>query len=115
MSVTDLLPALGGVLAGIVVTFVGYTAFLRSKKRDSAGLIEQAQQEARAALDRARDEASKAKAALVVEGKTEVLKLREDVDRDAARRREEMDRAERRLEDRDRSIARRAEEIEREA
>ncbi len=115
MSILDLLLAGGGALAGIVVTFVGYTAFLRSRKRHAAGLIEAAERDARQLSSRAKDDAEKARAAAVVEGKMEALKLREDAERDLGRRREEAERSQRGVEEKERAVARRNEELDRQA
>ena len=78
MSIMELLLAGGGALVGILVTFFSYSAILRSKKRHAAGLIEAAEREARQIAARTKDDADKARAAAVVEGKMEALKLRED-------------------------------------
>ena len=115
MSTFEWLLAGGGAVAGIVLALVGYTVVLRSKKRHAAGLIEAAQRDASQFFTKAKDEADKARAAAVVEGKMEALKLREEVDRDSARRREEIDRTERRLEERERGVTKRNEEVDRQA
>jgi ribonuclease Y len=103
------------VFAGFVVALLGYSAVLRSKKRDVAGVLAAAEQEAKLLGGRAREDAEKAKAAAVVEGKMEALKLREEAERDVTRRREEIDRTERRLEERDRATGRRGEELDRQS
>ncbi|MGE0553739.1 MAG: ribonuclease Y [Gemmatimonadales bacterium] len=107
------LPALGGALAGIVLTLIVSTLYLRSKGRHAAGLIEGAERRAAELGKQATEQAESAKAAALVEARMETLKLREEGDRDLARRREEADRAERRLEDRERSLEKRNEELER--
>ncbi len=48
---------------------------------------------------------------VVLEGKLEVLRLREELDKEAQRRREETERAERRAEERERSVERKVEEV----
>ena len=113
MSIPELLLVGGGAVAGIVLALVGYTVVLRSKKRHAAGLIETAQRDASQFFTKAKDEADKARAAALVEGKMEALKIREEFDRDLARRREEVDRVERRLEERERGLTKRSEELDR--
>ncbi len=115
MSIFEWLLAGGGAVAGIVLALVGYTVILRSKKRDAAGLIEAAERDASGVVTKARDEAEKARAAGLVEGKMEALKLREEFDRDLGRRREEVDRTERRLEERERGLTKRTEELDRQS
>ena len=115
MSIMELLLVGGGALVGILVTFFSYSAILRSKKRHAAGLIEAAEREARQIAARTKDDADKARAAAVVEGKMEALKLREDGERDLARRREEVDRSLRGYEEKERAVARRNEELDRQS
>jgi ribonuclease Y len=64
---------------------------------------------------RAGEEVDKARAAAMVDAKMESLRLREAAERDLTKRREELDRAERRGEERERSLARRNEELDRQA
>jgi ribonuclease Y len=118
-----LLPLLGAA-AGALVTFVILTVMARARRRDAAGLIADAQRDARTITEAANREAAdsraltasaareveQARAAAVVEGKMEGLRLREELDREMARRREEADRADRRLEEREKEQARRAED-----
>lgn len=115
MSILEWLLAGGGVVAGIVLALVGYTVVLRSKKRDVAGLVATAERDASQFVTKARDEAGKARSAALVEGKMEALKLREEFDRDLGRRREEIDRTERRLEERERGVTKRNEELDRQS
>jgi len=107
------LPALGGALAGIVLTLVISTLYLRSQGRHAAGLIKSAETRAATIGKQAAEQAESAKSAALVEARMETLKLREEGDRDLARRREEADRIERRLEDRERSLEKKNEELER--
>ncbi len=113
MSTFAWLPALLGALVGIVLALVGYTAILRTKKQHAAGLVATAQRDASQFFTKAKEEADKARAAALVEGKMETLKLREEHDRDLGRRREEIDRVERRLEERERGLTKRNEELDR--
>ncbi len=113
MSTIDLLRIGGAALAGIVVTALVYTALLRSRRRHAAGLVDEAKREVERLLARAADDAEKARAAQVVDAKMESLRLREEMDRELGRRREELDRTERRAEERERALLRRQEELER--
>jgi ribonuclease Y len=115
MAINDLLLMGGAALAGILFTALGFTLVHRNREKAAGGVLEAAKREAGQTLGRARDEAEKAKAAALVEGKMEALKLREDVDRDLGRRREEIDRFERRLEERDKGLTRRSEELDRQS
>ncbi len=115
MGLNDLLLMGGAALAGVLLTALTFVLVLRSRQKTADNLIEVAKREASQTLGRARADAETAKAAALVEGKMEALKLREDVERDLGRRREEADRSERRLEERDRGLTRRNEEVERQA
>jgi ribonuclease Y len=115
MGNTELLLLGGAALAGVLLTAAAFSLVSRARARAAGGVLEAARRDADATLGRAREEADKAKAAALVEGKMEALKLREEVDRDLGRRREEIDRLERRLEDRDRALTRRNDEVERQA
>ncbi|MEO8451101.1 MAG: Rnase Y domain-containing protein, partial [Gemmatimonadota bacterium] len=115
MTPTDLLPWGLGALAGIALALIGSSFYLRGRRRNAAAILEQAREEAKSALTRAQDDAEKAKAAAVVEGKIDALRLREDVEREVARRREEADRGERRLEERERNLTKRSDEVDRQA
>lgn len=115
MPFVEILLAGGGVIAGAIIALLGYRATLKSKGKDAAGLLETAERNAKQVIGRAREEADKAKAAAVVEGKMEALKLREDAEKDLVRRREESERSERRLEERERGLTRRSEELDRQA
>ncbi len=111
MTPTDLLPVLGGLVAGILLTLIGSTLYLRARRRTGATLLADAADKAAATLDRAARDADQAKSAVVLEGKIEALRLREEGERELARRREEADRAERRAEEREKGFARRSEQL----
>lgn len=111
MPQTVLLPLVGGAAVGVLFTLIIVTVIARARRRDAATLLTAARTEARAMTDAATRDAEQARAAAVLEGKTEALRLREEVERDVARRREEAERADRRLEERERELARRAEEV----
>ncbi len=138
MTPTDLLPAIGGLVAGLLLAIVGITLYLRAGKRGAAALLADAQQKAqatrkqadqeaaqtnaaaaqtrasaeqvRALAEQVRASAEQTKAAAALEGKMEALRLREEGDRDLSRRREEADRADQRAEEREKALARRVEQ-----
>ncbi|MGQ0702454.1 MAG: ribonuclease Y [Gemmatimonadales bacterium] len=111
MNPTVLLAGLGGLVAGVLVALVISRLYLRARRRDASTLIADAESKALATLNAAAHEGEQAKAAAVLEGKMEVLRHREEAERELVRRREETERAERRAEDRDRELARRNEQV----
>lgn len=111
MSPTDLLPALGGLLAGLILALIGSTVYLRSRRRNAAALLADAEAKAAAALRQAGQDAEQTRSAAALEGKMEALRLREEGDRELARRREEADRADRRAEERERALGKRSEQV----
>jgi len=111
MSLDLLLPALGGLVAGILVALLVSRLYLRARRRDAAALLADAESKALAALQTVAAEREQAKAAAVLEGKMEVLRHREETERELARRREEADRADRRSEERERELGRRSEQL----
>ncbi len=112
MTPSELLPWLGGLVAGILLALIGSSLYLRARRRTAALLLSEAEGQAAATLKRAGQDADQAKSAAVLEGKMEVLRLREEGDRDLSRRREEADRAERRAEEREKGFAKRGEQLE---
>ena len=110
MDPTTLLPALGGLVAGILLALLLSNLYLRARRRDAAALLLDAESKALASLQTAAAEREQAKAAAVLEGKMEVLRQREETERELHRRREEADRAERRSEDREKDLLRRSEQ-----
>ncbi|NOT08851.1 MAG: ribonuclease Y [Gemmatimonadales bacterium] len=112
----------GGLVAGLVLALIGSTLYLRAKRRNAGALLADAErkaaatlseseQKAAAQLKRAGQDADQAKAAAVLEGKMEVLRLREEGERDLARRRDDADRAERRAEEREKGTAQRGQQL----
>jgi ribonuclease Y len=104
---------LGGVLVGgWVGVFLTRRGEAARREREKAA----AEDEASRILARARDEAGNLRRAGELEGKDQVIRLREEWDAEEARRREEVERAERRAEERSDALDRRAEQLdEREA
>jgi len=111
MSLDLLLPSLGGLVAGILVALLVSRLYLRARRRDAAALLADAESKALAALQTVAAEREQAKASAVLEGKMEVLRHREETERELARRREESDRADRRAEERERDLGRRGEQV----
>ncbi len=111
MSSDLLLPALGGLVAGILLALLVSRMYLRARRRDAATLLADAETKALAALQTVASEREQAKAAAVLEGKMEVLRHREETERELARRREEADRSDRRTEERERELGRRGEQL----
>jgi ribonuclease Y len=112
MTPSELLPWLGGLVAGVLFALIGSSLYLRARRRSAASILSEAETRAAATLKRAGLDAEQAKSAAVLEGKMEVLRLREEGDRDLSRRREEADRAERRTEEREKGLAKRGELLE---
>jgi ribonucrease Y len=123
MSQSLVLTLAGGVAAGLMVALILYLANQRTQRRSATGILATAHAEAeRVRAEAGRDaerlrgeagrEAEAAKSAATLAGKMETLKLREDLDREMQRRREETDRTERRAEDRARQLERKLEEVE---
>ena len=111
MSQSLLLPALAGVAVGLVVALVFIALYTRSQRRSASNVLAAA----RADADRLRKESARqaeaAKSEALVAAKMETLKLREDLDREAQRRREEFERQELRAEERAKLQDRKVEEL----
>lgn len=112
MTPYELLLAVGSLVAGILLTLIGSTLYLRSRRRNASALLADAELKAAALLKRAGGDADQAKAAAMLEGKMEALRLREEGERDLSRRREDADRVERRTEEREKGLAKRGEQLE---
>jgi ribonuclease Y len=111
MSQSILLPTLAGVAAGLAVGLVFILLYRRSQRRAAEGVLATAQREAaRLRADSARA-AEAAKAETVLAAKMETLTLREELDREIQRKREEWERVERRAEERSRGQDRKVEEM----
>src|SRR4051812_50225373 len=90
-----LLPLLA-VAAGLAAAVVFMLAYTRNQRRSATGILSVARQEAdRVRADGQRD-AESTKSDLLLTAKMETLKLREELDREIQRRREEGERLERR-------------------
>ena len=111
MNPTVLLAGIGGLVAGVLVTFTVSRIYLRARRRDAAALMGDAESKALATLKAAAHEGEQAKAAALLEGKMEVMRHREEAEREVLRRREEAERSERRSEERERELGRRGEQL----
>ncbi len=104
-------PLLEGLAAGLVVATVAFFIYSRTQRQSALRTLASARAEAQALVADASTKALEARNQIVLEGKMETLKLREDLDKEAQRRREEWERFERRAEERDRSLERKLEEV----
>src|SRR5918997_3816734 len=88
------------VLAGVAVALTGVLLFMlvytRSQRRSATGILSVAQADAERIRSEAQREAEAARSDLLLTTKMETLKLREELDREIQRRREEWDRLGRR-------------------
>ncbi|MBL8979103.1 MAG: ribonuclease Y [Gemmatimonadetes bacterium] len=106
-------PLLEGLAAGLVVATVAFLIYSRTQRQSALRTLASARAEAQALVADASTKALEARNQIVLEGKMETLKLREDLDKEAQRRREEWERFERRAEERDLSLERKLEEVRR--
>jgi ribonuclease Y len=105
------LPLVEGLVAGLVVATVAFLAYSRSQRQSAARTLTAARHEAETLVSEAAGKAQEARNQILLEGKMEILRLREDLDKEAQRRREEWERFERRAEERDQSLERKLEEV----
>ncbi|MGH7527793.1 MAG: ribonuclease Y, partial [Gemmatimonadales bacterium] len=106
-----LLPSLAGVAAGLAVALVFILLYTRAQRRAATGVLAQARNEAERARAEGAREAEAAKAEAMLAAKMDILKQREDLDREVQRRREEWERLENRAEERARAQERKSEEV----
>lgn len=105
-----LLPIAEGVLAGVVAALLLLLLSGPRRRRLAAERLAAARLDVEHARAAAQRDAESAKASAVLAGKMETLALREDLEREAQRRRDELERQERRLEERGRQLDRRTAE-----
>ncbi|MFN8650293.1 MAG: ribonuclease Y [Gemmatimonadales bacterium] len=108
---SPLLSLLEGLVAGLVVSSVLYFIYSRTQRASATRTLAAARTEAETMVKEASAKAAEARNQMVLEGKMEILRLREDLDKEAQRRRDEWDRFERRAEERDKSLERKFEEV----
>jgi ribonuclease Y len=106
------LPAGAGFLIGVVIAAAAIGLALRLRRRTAATMLETARSESQALLAEARREAETTRNSAVVEGKMEALRLREELETDLKKRRDEVDRMVRRNEETERNLQRRNEQFE---
>ncbi|MDQ3428168.1 MAG: Rnase Y domain-containing protein, partial [Gemmatimonadota bacterium] len=106
-----LLSLLAGVAAGLVVAAVFMVLYTRRQRRDATGVLGLARVEAERLRADARREAEAAKSQVLLSAKMDTFKLREDLEREIQRRRDESERLERRAEERARVQERKLEEV----
>jgi ribonuclease Y len=99
-----------GVAAGALVAMLVIWNYNRLQGRRGGGVLAEAEAEAARTRAEAQREAENVRNAAELQGRVETLKLREELEREVQRRREECDRAERRVEDRGRTLERKLEE-----
>jgi cell division protein ZapA (FtsZ GTPase activity inhibitor) len=104
-----LLPTLAGVAAGLVVALLAVALWIRRQRRAADGIVATAQKEGTRIRTEAARDAESAKTEMLVGARMETLKLREELDREVQRRREEWERGERRAEERSRAHDRKVE------
>src|SRR5919106_2480086 len=107
-----LLPMLAGVAAGLAAALVFILLYTRSQRRSGSSILALARAEAERLRSEGQREAESTRSDVLLTAKMETLKLREDLDREIQRRREEWERLERRAEERARSQERKLEEVE---
>ncbi|HTS89027.1 MAG TPA: ribonuclease Y, partial [Gemmatimonadales bacterium] len=108
-----MVPLLEGLAAGLVAAATIFFVYNRLQRQSAARTLAAARLEAETLVSDAGAKALEARNQIVLEGRMETLRLREDLDKEAQRRREEWERFERRAEERDRSLERQLEEVRR--
>jgi ribonuclease Y len=107
-----LLPMLSGVAAGLAAALIFILLYTRNQRRSATGILSLARAEVDRLRSEGQHEAESAKSDLLLSAKMETLKLREELDREVQRRREEWERLERRADERARVQERKLEELE---
>jgi ribonuclease Y len=105
---TLLLPTLGGLAASVVVALILVLLFVKRERASGEGIVKRARSEAESLVANAVREGQSAREKMVLDGRSEIIKLREEIEKEAQRRRDEQARLERRIEERDRELEERA-------
>ncbi|MDX2193103.1 MAG: ribonuclease Y [Gemmatimonadales bacterium] len=105
---------LEGVLTGVIVAGLVFWVLNRRRSKAAGDALSEAQEEAQRLRAAGLRDAEAAKADALLAAKTETLRLREELERELQKRREEVQRNEQRLDDRARTLDRRAGELEKE-
>jgi len=103
--------ALLGLAVGLLLATVYFLVRSRMERGRGGLILDTAQAEAIRLRSEGRREGEAARNAAIVAGKMEALTVREELDREIQRRREEWERAERRVEDRSRALERKLEDV----
>jgi ribonuclease Y len=111
MSQSLLLPTLAGVAAGLAVGLLFIFFYRRAQRRAAGGVLAAAEREAASLRADAVRAAEAGKAETILAAKMETLTLREELDREIQRKRDEWERVERRAEERSRGQDRKVEEM----
>ena len=98
--------ALGIIIAGAVSFFAGRSGGRRSEHAAQVAAKTTAEETAKKIVDDAAREAESLRKAAVVSGKEETIKLRESWEAEAQKRRDEIERGERRVQERDTNLDR---------
>ncbi|MEJ7809161.1 MAG: ribonuclease Y [Gemmatimonadaceae bacterium] len=114
MSATALTAALGVlvIVAAAVSFFTGRRAGLAAERAAQEATRGTAEQVAKRLLGEAEREADSLRKSAIVTGKEETIKLRESWEQEAGKRREEIDRGERRVQERETSLDRKFDTLE---
>jgi ribonuclease Y len=100
-----------GLAAGLVVAGLFFLLYNRLQRKNAGHTLSAAKAQAETMISDANLKASEARNQIVLEGKMEILRLREDLDKEAQRRREEWERFERRAEERDKTLEKQMEMV----
>src|SRR6478609_422496 len=98
--------AIGILIAGAVSFFVGRSGGRRIEHDAQVAAKTTAEETARRIVDEGTRESEALRKAAVISGKEEMIKLRESWEQEAQKRREEIERGERRLQERDSNLDR---------
>jgi len=101
----------GGLLAGAFAGILAWNSVLASKKRSAKAIIAAAEQQAADLRAEAERGTSMERERQLVAAREEVLRIKEEAVREAARRRDEVDQAERRLADREAGLGERQDRL----
>jgi len=88
-----LLPMLSGVAAGLAAALIFILLYTRNQRRSATSILSLARAEIERLRSEGQREAESARSDLLLSGKMEALKLREELDREVQRRREEWERS----------------------
>jgi ribonuclease Y len=108
MSQALLLPILAGLAAGGAVALIMVLLYVKRERASGEGIIKRARAEAEGLVANAVRDGTSAREKMVLDGRSEILKLREEIEKEAQHRRDEQARLERRIGERDRELEERA-------